>query len=83
MCSATEFKAEIAHANNSYLTAVLLTEERHCTELVCFFNRHNPAINFHSIGYGSVYNSFYLFELFCSHCLIMREVESESLIAYE
>ena len=45
MRAAAEFLREFAYRYNAHDVAVFFAEQRHSTELLCFFDRHFAALN--------------------------------------
>ena len=81
--TAAELYGEVACLDNSYDIAVLLAEERHCSELPRLFDRHLRACDLDSLEYLLVYELLNAFKLLGSHCGEVGEVKAELVVRYE
>ena len=78
--TATKLGGGGADLNNSYLRAVLLTEECHSTHLLCLVGSGNDS--FTSLGGEdiNVYKMLYLLDLLLGHSSKVSEVEANSVL---
>ena len=78
MSTATEFLGEVSHFYHTNLLAVFLAKQCHCPGFLCFLNgkhfRYNRQISCDFL----VDNCLYLCNFFCSHCLEMVEVKTQT-----
>ena len=74
MCTTAEFHREIAHSDNSYLLAVLLTEKCHGAGFLCFLNIHNLRNNRNVF----IDKLLYPVKFLCCHRSKVAEVETKS-----
>ena len=81
MGTAAEFNGEVSNPNNSNDTAVLFTEQCHCTQFLSFFNGHFLCGNRNGIKNLLVDQRFYLVQFFRSQGREMREVKTALLAA--
>ena len=82
MCTTTKLDREIAHIDNSYRLAILLTKECHCPCLLCFLQAHNLCYNRKILSDFLIDNSLYLLNFFLAECLVMCKVKPETILIY-
>ena len=78
MCTTTKFHREITYGYHTYFFAIFFSEQRHCSGLLCFFDRHYFGHNRNCCLDLFVDNLFHLCNLFCCHSLEMCKVKTQS-----